>query len=214
MDGTLVDTAPGITRSVAHTLAVMGWPAEDEATLLRHAGPPLTHGFEVVSGMTHDQALEATRIYRERYVRLGVHEARVFDGIPETLATLKGAGVPLAVSTSKIEETAYPMLDSFSLRGFFDVVTGSDDTQGRSTKADVVREALRRLREAGLDASRPVLIGDRSYDVEGARQAGVPTIGALWGYAQGPDELVGAVALAERPGNVIDILTLAAGPAR
>jgi phosphoglycolate phosphatase len=88
---------------------------------------------------------------------------------------------------------------------YLDLITGASDDEVRNTKADVVAEALRRLRERGADVSRPVLIGDRHHDVEGAAEHDVPTILVTWGYGE-PSEHVGAVAVASDVREVADLL--------
>lgn len=199
LDGTLIDTAPGITETVAYTLETLDWPAEDPATLLAHCGPPLTTGFVEVSGMPPVLAARAAEIYRERYLAIGSERSEPFPGIAGLLTALRRTGTALAVATSKSEDTAAALLQRFGIAEPFSAITGSDAAAGRSSKAEVVREALRRLDGRQEDTSKPVLLGDRKYDVEGAAALGVPTIGALWGYAAGREELAGAIALAVTP---------------
>ena len=97
------------------------------------------------------------------------------------------------------------ILDHYGLTGYFDFVMGASDDEVRSAKADVVAEALRRLDAAGHDVSRPVLVGDRLHDVEGARVHGVPVVFAEWGYGS-PDEAEGTVAQAATPLDLLPIL--------
>jgi phosphoglycolate phosphatase len=99
------------------------------------------------------------------------------------------------------------VLEHFSLTDAFDELTGASDDEVRSAKKDVVEEALRRLDEGGADLSRPVLIGDRSHDVEGAAHHGVPTIFVTWGYGA-PAEGAGAVAIVDRPEELLPLLGL------
>lgn len=61
-------------------------------------------------------------------------------------------------------------------------VCGTSDAAGRTTKRDVIRECLRRLQEYGVDVSRPLMVGDRGYDVLSAAAEGIPAIRVLWGY--------------------------------
>ena len=206
LDGTLVDTAPGITETVSFTLDQLGWPAEDPATLLRHCGPPLIDGFVDVSGMTREQAAAASAVYRQRYSSDGVAHSTLFPGIPELLDALSQQSIPLAVATSKVQASAKPLLTRFGIARYFSAIVGSDEAQARAAKVDVVREALRQLAGTGADVSRPVLIGDRSYDVAGAAEAGVPAIGALWGYAVDEAELAGAIGFADTPQDLLPFL--------
>ena len=206
LDGTLVDSVVGVTRSVAYALERLGLPEEDEATLLRHVGPPLEEGFQQVSGMTPEQADRATLLFRERYVPVGIYEARVFDGIPQLLGRLVDDGRPLAVATSKEHTAAMKVLDHYGLAGFFTAAVGSSVDTTRRGKAAVVREALRQLREAGHQGTRPVLVGDRVHDVEGAAQNGLPCIGVAWGYGSAA-ELDDALTVVPSPEALYAALT-------
>ncbi len=91
----------------------------------------------------------------------------------------------MSLATSKPETPATLMLSHFGLLDSFDVVTGASDDEVRSSKEDVVAEALRRLVALGADVSNTVHVGDRKHDVEGAAANGVPTIFSDWGYRLG-----------------------------
>lgn len=180
VDGTLIDSAIGVTRSVEYALDRMGWPEEPASQLLRHVGPPLERGFMDLSGMDRVQADEAVRIFRERYEATGMHEATVFPGVLEMLSELRVAGVPMATATSKLQPIALLMLDEFGLSEFFDHRLGAGP--GRGTKADVLRAALAALRRDGVDVDHSLMVGDRSFDAVGAETVGISFIGAMWGY--------------------------------
>ena len=92
---------------------------------------------------------------------------------------------------------------------YFDELTGASDDETRSRKADVVAEALRRLAADGADLSRPVMVGDRIHDIEGAAENRVPTIFVTWGYGS-PAESAGAVAVVDHPAQLLPLLGLAA----
>ena len=85
-------------------------------------------------------------------------------------------------------------MDHFDLSPFFTAIVGATpDERTLSAKSDIVAEALRRLDAAGVDTSRPVLIGDRHHDVEGGADHGVPVIFVRWGFSW-PHESDGAQA--------------------
>ncbi len=121
------------------------------------------------------------------------------------LHTLHRAGLPISTATSKPETPATYILEHYGLTGDIDVITGASDDEVRSAKADVVAEALRRLDARGFDVSRPVLVGDRLHDVEGAAAHGVPVVFAEWGYGS-PAEATGTVAQAATPLDLLPIL--------
>jgi phosphoglycolate phosphatase len=201
LDGTIVDSAPGITSTLAWTFEQLGMPVPTPAEMLAWVGPPLLDSFRKFAGLPEDEARAALAVYRERYRTIGVFDATVYPGVDVVLRELHAARVPLSHATSKPESLARAILEHEGLLGEFDVITGASEDERRSAKADVVALALERLRGLGFDASAPVLIGDRSHDIEGAAANDVPTIFAAWGYG-GPAESAGAAANAETPADL------------
>lgn len=207
LDGTIVDSAPGITSSIAATLAALGLPAQTDAELLEWVGPPLLDSFRILGHLSHEQAEEALDVYRSYYLAKGVFESIPYPGMPELLRAVHAAGIPMSLATSKPETPAKLILDHYGLAGEFDELTGASDDEVRSAKADVVAEALRRLTARGADLSAPVLIGDRRHDVEGAAACGVPTIFVRWGYGSATEE-AGAIAAVDTPAQLATVLGL------
>ena len=194
LDGTITDSAPGITKSIAATLQTLGLPIPSPAELVEYVGPPLLDSFRDFAHMTEPEARDALAIYRTSYHADGAFDSAVFPGVRGVLKRLKDAGIPLAVATSKPELQARRILDHFGLTEYFDVICGASEDESRSAKGDVVAEALRRLTEQGVDLSQTVMVGDRSHDVEGAAEHGLPTILVEWGYGS-PAEAAGAIAV-------------------
>jgi phosphoglycolate phosphatase len=186
LDGTLTDSAPGITAAIATTYGTLGLPVPSPTELRSFVGPPITQSF-AAHGVPQDRVTEAARAYREVFVDGMIRDNRVYDGIPEVLAQLRAAGVRLVVATSKPEIYARPICDAFGLTDLVDGVFGAPLDESTSTKADVVAAAL----AANPDAEPLVMVGDREHDVHGARSNGIDTIGVTWGYAA-PGELVAA----------------------
>lgn len=191
LDGTITDSAPGITASLARTFETLGRPVPDAAELLAYVGPPLLDSFRERAGMSDEQAWEAINAYRADYNGSAIDTA-VYPGVAGLLERIHAAGVPLALATSKPESVAVRILENFGLDRYFTVICGATDDESRSAKADVVAEAIRRLTEQGVDVSRSVMVGDRSYDTVGAAANGIPTILVEWGYGS-PAEAVDAI---------------------
>jgi phosphoglycolate phosphatase len=205
LDGTIVDSAPGITKTLAYTFAELGRPIPPPDELLAYVGPPILDSFRDRAGMSLGEAAEALAIYRPRYLELGALDSSVFPGVAEVLHAIHAAGVPLSLATSKPETPATLMLSHFGLLSYFDIITGASNDEVRSSKQDVVAEALVRLATFGADLSRPVLVGDREHDVEGAAANGVPTIFVGWGYGS-VEEQAGSIAVAPTPADLQRLL--------
>ncbi len=204
LDGTLTDSAPGITASVRHAYTALGLSVPDEATLRSFVGPPIQTGM-LAHGVPADRLDEAVAAYRELYAGGALFDNRVYDGIPEALRTLRHAGVRLAVATSKPEPFARRIADRFGLDELVDGVYGASLDESRLSKAAVVGYALAAL-GIGPDAGHlglALMVGDRRHDVEGARAHGLPCLGVAWGYAR-PGELAsaGAVAVVTTPADL------------
>lgn len=207
LDGTITDSAPGIIGSLAEMFQTLGLAVPSEKELMKYVGPPLLDGFRELAGMTEEEALRAADIYREIAVdnASDLADNSVFPGMPETLEALHDAGVPTAVATSKPEWRARNILDHFGLAELFTQIVGASRDEKLSAKADVVAEALRRLRSAGTDLRRAVMVGDRSFDVAGAAANDLPSILVGWGYGL-PAEAVGTIARVETPAELTRLL--------
>ena len=205
LDGTIVDSAPGITATLAYTVRELGRPVPSQAELLKYVGPPILESFEQLAGMSLGEAAEALAIYRPRYLEAGALDSTVFPGVGDVLRAVHAAGIPMSLATSKPEAPATVMLSHFGLLAQFEIITGASPDEVRSAKADVVAEALVRLADFGADLSRPVLVGDRIHDVEGAALNNVPTIFVGWGYGA-PDEATGALTTAATPAALQKLL--------
>ncbi|MET4783522.1 HAD hydrolase-like protein [Glaciihabitans sp. UYNi722] len=205
LDGTILDSAPGITSTLAWTFEKLGRPIPTPAELLVYVGPPILDSFRDLAHMSPEESAEALDIYRVRYLEHGVFDSTVYPGIPALLERIAASGLPLSLATSKPELPATTMLDHFGLTQYFDVITGASEDEVRSRKADVVEEALKRLEALGAEISNPVMVGDREHDVEGAAEHGVPTIFVEWGYGSAAEE-VGTIAVARTAEELGDLL--------
>lgn len=193
LDGTIADSAPGITATLALMFTELGMPVPTPAELLRYVGPPILEAFHDFAGMSGAKAERALDIYRRFYLENGTTGAKIYPGIPGLLRSLHRSPLMVSLATSKPEKPATALLDAYNLTQYFDVITGASADETRSAKADVVEEAIKRLAAAGADTSRPVMIGDRDFDIEGAGAHEIPTIFVEWGYGS-PAEAVGAIA--------------------
>lgn len=190
VDGTLVDSAPQVTRAFEVALAERGLPVPSNEALRRYVGPPLWWSFSDL-GYEGETVAELVVDYRRIYDGMFL-DPLPFPGIGDLLKDLRSAGVPIGTATSKQEYMALAQIEHLGFRDSFDVIAGATPGPG-STKASVIADALDRLDALGLDASRPVLVGDSIWDVEGAKQAGIDVIGVTWGYS-GPGDLDECVA--------------------
>jgi phosphoglycolate phosphatase len=212
LDGTLVDSAPGIVSTIAYTLETMGRDVPPMSELLRWVGPPLPESFELRAQMSAEEAAEAIGVYRTRYLDVGVYDAKLFDGVAHLLRGLRGAGAHLAIATSKPTTPATIMLEHFTLSDYFDVIACAADDETRGSKAEVIEDALTGLRAQGLPTDTMVMVGDRIHDIEGAAHHGIDTIMVRWGYG-GPAEWDQAHRVIDTPRQLNQALGIPGGSA-
>jgi phosphoglycolate phosphatase len=177
LDGTLIDSTPGIWASVRHAVRRLALSDPTHEQLMAMVGPPLQEGFQDVLGLAPEDVGEAVAAYREHYAADALLDVTVYPGVPELLSELQAAGNTLAVATSKPIVYAARILKHVGLWSAFASVHGATLDGAVRTKAQVVAAAL----ATHAEGRRPVLIGDRALDVLGARAHGLPCIGAGWG---------------------------------
>ena len=204
LDGTLTDSGPGIMHAAQYALDAFGVHVEDARTLSFFVGPPLVETF--ARYFPPEQVPAAIEQFRKYYRETGWLENEPYPGVGECLQALAAQGKKMFVATSKLEEMARRVLTHFGLMQYFtDVCGGLANDPGSGKKINVVRRALT---SAGCpDGTGAVLVGDRSYDVLGGHEAGLQTVGVLYGYGS-REELTsaGADLLAETPEELKTIL--------
>lgn len=185
LDGTLTDSREGICKSVQYALVKIGHEAPELKQLECFIGPPLKTSFREFYGIVGEEADRAVAFYRERYSDVGKYENVPYEGIAELLAVLKNRGYILAVASSKPELYVEDILKHFKLYDYFHHVVGSDMEGKRGEKEDVIEEAFRRM---GLDEvsrkEQAVMVGDRHFDINGAKFFGIDSIGVTYGFAK------------------------------
>lgn len=145
LDGTITESGPGIMNSVEYALNKMNREVGERDTLKKFIGPPLTESMEKYYGMSEEEALLGVKYYREYYAVKGIFENSVYEGLAETLESLKNEGYILAVATSKPEEYAKRIADKFDFAKYFAGIYGATMDGSLIRKADVIRYALDNL---------------------------------------------------------------------
>lgn len=187
LDGTLTDPKEGITKSVQYALEKLNAPVPTQDELEWVIGPALSKSFEVLL-QSKDEALiaQALELYRERYREKGLYENKIYPGIPELLKELKDAGCFNVLATSKPKPFAEEILRHFNLSRHFYLIMGSNFNGELVDKGDLIREILRRLPQ-DISLKQTVMIGDRRFDIEGARRNGLDVISVAYGYGSMPE---------------------------
>ena len=177
VDGTLIDSAPGILNTLEEVFKAMGVDVA-RSDLNRYIGPPLRKSFgEHFSDKAKIE--EAAELYRASYHEKGSHECAVFPGVPEMLRRLKEAGLVLCTATSKPTRVVTPILEEQGLSSYFSFVGGASMDESRDNKTDVIRHVLD---QPVMQGKRVLMVGDRRDDMQGARNCGLDAAAVLYGY--------------------------------
>ena len=208
LDGTLCDTGPGIMKSAQYALDAFGLPKQTEESLRRMIGPPLDVSLSEFFGLTGEDNRRAVEKFREYYREQGVFESLLYPGMKELLAEFSQTAV-LSVATSKPEYFARKILELREVLSCFTVLIGSPLGDTGTPKPQIISSVLQQLGDPPKE--EVVMIGDRSYDVLGAKACGIDCIGVEYGFAS-PGELADAgaryiVPTVEELGKLLEVLS-------
>lgn len=199
LDGTLTDSAEGVINCAQLALKHFGLPVPSQEDMRFMVGPPLRDSF-LKLGVAEQDVETAVEIFRSRYVPIGMFENTPYPGISAMLAALKDAGHELYIATSKPEGMATEILNKFQLSGYFNKIYGASLDGSRDTKDTVIAYLLQELGPR----ENIIMVGDTSYDVLGAAEHGIKTIGVSWGYGEVEDmKAAGALAIVDSPAELL-----------
>ena len=180
LDGTLTDSGEGIVRCVQYALDREFGIKADRRDLRSFVGPPLREQFIRYANLTPEQADRAIERYRERYRAVGIYESSVYPGIPEMLAELRRAGLRIVLVSTKPTEYCREILGRTGIAQYFHYVIGNDMNIPVAGMRDAIEKAVRIIGD--VNRNEIVMVGDRRYDVIGAKQCGVGSMGVSYGY--------------------------------
>lgn len=178
-DGTICDTGEGILKSAKYALEAFGYNAPDYEELTCFIGPPLLITFQEKFGADAARADELVKKFRERYTNKGVFESKLYDGIKALLISLKKDNIKIGIASSKPQEYIETLLDHFGIKSYFDVICGVTFTADCESKASIIARCQKELNIAGNEC---IMVGDKKYDIEGAKTNLIDSVGVLWGY--------------------------------
>ncbi|MBQ7506189.1 MAG: HAD hydrolase-like protein [Lachnospiraceae bacterium] len=179
LDGTITDSAPGITKSAAYALEKYGIQVKDPASLTFFVGPPLEYTFETRYRFSKKKALEAVSYFREYYRRSGWNDCSLYPDTKSTLENLKKRGYRIALASSKNEPMCVQILSHFGLISLFDGVYGAEADGPRRDKPAVLSYALDS--NPNIPREEAILIGDTEFDARGAAEVGIDCLGVSYG---------------------------------
>ncbi|WAH35870.1 HAD family hydrolase [Alicyclobacillus dauci] len=205
LDGTLTNSAFGITESVRLALLHEGFDAPSHADLVWVVGPPLRDSFAQLAKTTDTAVINRLLTkYRERFEPIGMFENEVYAGVQTVLETLRDDGYRLFLATSKPRVYAEKILRHFELEEYFDGIGGAELDGSIDSKADVIRTVLRTY---DLSPESCLMIGDREHDVIGARENNINTLGVTYGFGSETElREAGAICIVRTPVEILQFI--------
>lgn len=179
LDGTLVDSKLGIIESIKKALLLYGINENDEERLNSFIGPPIHVSMFNHYGFDETKAMQATNEYRRVYAEKGIYDCALYPNAESTLKALRKNKKIICLATSKPQIYAEKVLKSFGIEGYFDHIQGADMEGNFCEKVDIIGACIRAL---NLDKNTALMVGDRKYDVLGAKAVGIKCAGVLCGY--------------------------------
>lgn len=179
LDGTLTDPKEGIVNSILFALNKLNIQEKNIKELVAFIGPPLRYSFQTRYNLSDELADKALTLYREYFSEKGLYENEVYTGIEELLEFLYSHKYKLFVATSKPTLFADRILRYFNLEKYFIEIIGSNLDNTRTDKTEIISHAVS---VHHLQANNSVMIGDRKYDIIGAKNNLMRSIAVTYGY--------------------------------
>ena len=178
-DGTICDTGEGIKKSAKYALDAFNIPSDDWQTIDCFIGPPLLVTFQEQFNQSAADADLLVQKFRERYTNTGIYECELYNGIKQLLINLKDDGMKIGIASSKPQVFVETLLNKFAIAKYFDSVCATSFAADCESKQNIIARCLKELETEPKDA---LMVGDRFYDIDGAKADMVDGAGALWGY--------------------------------
>jgi len=201
LDGTLIDSQPGILSSCQAALRALGHEPDQSLDISSIIGPPIEEILRLLlEPYGDDRVAEAVNAYRAAYGQNGLFDCTLYPGIAQALTEMRQAGAQLLLATSKRRNFAELILDHLEITKFFEGIYGSEASGVLDHKPDLVAHIVERH---ALTPNECVMVGDRRYDVAGAHANEIRALGVLWGYGSREElETAGADELVAEPGEL------------
>lgn len=187
LDGTLVDSAPGLTLALDAAMQAAGFAAPGSENLKRWIG----NGIDILieralnwanTTPTHALCQQIRVDFDQHYAQTAVGGSPLYPKVKETLHILTEEGLPLALVTNKPTPFVRPLLSHLGIEHNFKLVLGGDDVVRRKPYPTPLYLVLA---QTGVLASELLFIGDSRNDIQAAKAAACPVVGMSYGYNYG-----------------------------
>ncbi|MBQ2848243.1 MAG: HAD hydrolase-like protein [Clostridia bacterium] len=178
-DGTIADTGDGIFHSVKYAIKESGYPPISDESLRTFIGPPVFDSFKRELGIDEEQSAFAVMKYREEYSREGIFRFTLYDGIQSLLKELKKHEIQTAIASSKPYNFILRIIDYLNFGDLIDFISCPLSDKAHESKVILVSRCVEHFE---IKKNEAIMVGDRHFDINGAKGAGVESIGVTFGY--------------------------------
>ena len=179
LDGTIIEPIEGILNSIRHAAQKIGVEIPAHTELYQFIGPPIMDSFQSKLSLDYEKANQAVSYFRKYYSTEGIHQHQLYPNIEHVLKTLKQKGYRLFIATSKPTLFAKEILKGHNLDVLFDEIVGSNLDNSRSDKTEIIEYIVSKYQ---LDIKKTIMIGDTKYDIIGAKNHKIKSIGVSYGH--------------------------------
>ena len=208
LDGTLTNTLESMTYSVNLTLKEMGLSqiTKDQCRMFVGNGARvlIEESLKVSGDPKASRIEEGMKIYGRIFDQNGTYHVTLYEGIPEMLKALKDRGIHLAVLSNKPDRQTVKVVKEIFGDNIFDYAQGQKDGIRRKPEPDGVWYLMEQMQ---VSKEECLYIGDSEVDAATGKNAGLKTIGVLWGFRDRKTlETAGADHLIERPEELLQFV--------
>ena len=208
LDGTLTNTLESMTYSVNLTLEEMGLSkiTKDQCRLFVGNGARvlMEKSLKAVGDTDASRIEEGMEIYGRIFDQNCTYHVTPYEGIPEMLKALKDKGIQLAVLSNKPDRQTVKVVKAIFGEELFDYVQGQKEGIRRKPEPDGVWYLMEQMH---VSKEECLYIGDSEVDAATGRNAGLKTIGVLWGFRDRKTlETAGADDLIDRPDELLQFV--------
>ena len=205
-DGTIADTARGVLGCSAEALEYMGYTVPPDDTMRLFMGPPIGWAMKTLAHVKEEDVEETVAEFRKRYRAGGMFRCSVYEGMESLLQAANEAGHVTAIVSSKPEPFVNTITEHLHIREYFACIAGAAMQEKMADKANNIRRAMDITGYTGRN-DEVVMIGDRLYDIDGAKACGIASIGVTYGYGTREElEEAGAGRIAESVSELQEML--------
>ncbi len=207
LDGTLVNSIDDLADAVNNSLGLMGHPIHDVEKYNYFVGDGVLELCQRALPMdyaTEDNIATLHKLFNEYYEKNYMVNTKAYEGIMLLLNTLKSAGIKLAVASNKTHEFTVKIIEDTFGRDLFDVVLGSKDNVKKKPSPEILNIIINKI---GVNKEKTFMVGDTNIDILTAKNAGISSIGCLWGFRTREElEKAGADYIATDPMEILEII--------